>query len=702
MLLHSVRVRDFLGIKTADVALHDFNVLYGANGAGKTSLVDAVFHVLTGASLRGSTLPELVRQGARSFDVEIIVEDTAGKPVSLMRRRARSGKGECFVDGVLTGETEFVATVERVVGSSIRAIVSVLRAGALLELRPSDLLSLLAGLSGATFDADAIAEAVGEEAATAAAGMRIPLPVSLEGFAGVEQRAVTIRQEQKLIAESLRNDLARMPVLSVPEGATEASLATTLRGLRARRDVALRTQPAADAHAAGAYEAKMVALRERRAVLDAVPAADAAEHGKALATLTAATGEKATATRAVSDATREVERLTLLAAGSIDWPTGAAKNIEAQLAHAEADALTAARTAERITTEGKRLRALADSVTAGVDCPTCATHLTIEHKTKLEADVESLHTESRAAQQALRTATELVTTRRGIAAETKAVAARQQAQRQLEQATIARDTAKLAETTAATRHQVAVEREAAARPAAVAAAKFADARREIAQVDAALAVPPPVVPVAVAREDVGALDAQIATAEVHASALVTNAEIARAQAKLDQAIALIADADFVAKACGPRGARARLLAAAVGPFLEAANTALAQLAPGFAVEVETDPTKDFGFVVVRGEGDACTRLRPSQLSDGERMRVLYVLQLAIVRLADVPLLVLDRAEMIDETGKKALKRLAAACSAEGIQIAMLTCAAPPPVAPDGLNAWVIDNGSARPIATRAA
>jgi hypothetical protein len=151
------------------------------------------------------------------------------------------------------------------------------------------------------------------------------------------------------------------------------------------------------------------------------------------------------------------------------------------------------------------------------------------------------------------------------------------------------------------------------------------------------------------------------------------------------------DADLVAKACGPKGARAQLIAAACGPFLDAANAALARLANGFVVGLETDG--ELAFVVERG----AARLRPAQLSEGEKTRLRWVLQYAAARLAGVGLLVLDHAELLDETGARGAKALAGECAAEGMQVLMLSCKAPPASVPAGVSAYVMETGRSRPI-----
>jgi energy-coupling factor transporter ATP-binding protein EcfA2 len=283
-MLRSIRIRDFLGITIADIAFDAFNVLYGPNGAGKTTVAEAILHVLTGETLRGGKLPELVRQGARSFEVELVLADDgyAKKGTHLMRRRTRSGKGETFVNGVEVKDAEFAAHVQELLGASPVAIGSALRAGALLEVKPAELLALLAGLSEAEFTPAAIAEAFPKEAKDAAARLALSLPGTLDGFALVESRAIAARQDHFRAVESLAGDIARLPEVNgtrLAQGASlsDADIDARAQELRRKRDAALRSQPAAAAHEQGARDEKIRALKATIVDLEKMTPAAAVE-----------------------------------------------------------------------------------------------------------------------------------------------------------------------------------------------------------------------------------------------------------------------------------------------------------------------------------------------------------------------------------------------------------------------------------------
>ena len=62
MLVTRLRLRDFRSYESADVALGErLTVVHGANGAGKTNLLEALYFGCTGRSCRTSNEREVVR-----------------------------------------------------------------------------------------------------------------------------------------------------------------------------------------------------------------------------------------------------------------------------------------------------------------------------------------------------------------------------------------------------------------------------------------------------------------------------------------------------------------------------------------------------------------------------------------------------------------------------------------------------------------
>src|SRR2546423_8725902 len=80
MHLTRVRLRDFRNYERGEVELAPgLNVVAGANGAGKTNLLEAVYFGLTARSCRTSNEREMVRLGTRvaRVEVEVAAEDGA-------------------------------------------------------------------------------------------------------------------------------------------------------------------------------------------------------------------------------------------------------------------------------------------------------------------------------------------------------------------------------------------------------------------------------------------------------------------------------------------------------------------------------------------------------------------------------------------------------------------------------------------------
>jgi DNA replication and repair protein RecF len=116
MLVTRLRLRDFRSYASADVALGErLTVVHGANGAGKTNLLEALYFGCTGRSCRTSNEREVVR-----FDAEAARVEVAG--------RDRDGEHELSV-GFAPGEAKRFkvdgAPVERLLDAPARPLVSV-------------------------------------------------------------------------------------------------------------------------------------------------------------------------------------------------------------------------------------------------------------------------------------------------------------------------------------------------------------------------------------------------------------------------------------------------------------------------------------------------------------------------------------------------------------------------------------------------
>jgi DNA replication and repair protein RecF len=116
MLVTRLRLRDFRSYASADVALGErLTVVHGANGAGKTNLLEALYFGCTGRSCRTSNEREVVRFDAAAARVEVAGRDRDGAhdlSVGFAPGEAKRLK----VDG---------APVERLLDAAVRPLVSV-------------------------------------------------------------------------------------------------------------------------------------------------------------------------------------------------------------------------------------------------------------------------------------------------------------------------------------------------------------------------------------------------------------------------------------------------------------------------------------------------------------------------------------------------------------------------------------------------
>lgn len=632
MRIESVSIRDFCGIQNVDLQLAGLTLLYGVNGAGKSSVLDAIRHALTG-DLRGEIVADVIRQGAKKATVEVMFGERTGvATVTTPRGRSVS------VDGVEIPTKEAPAAIATTTGASVEAIRAALASGAILSMKPDARLALLAAITGAKFDKATIA---GELAGVDLLGN--DSPSSLTELRLLADRAVAARKEAKRRKDDAEQDYAHVPLVApaiAAKATNEADVIARLAELRRRRDVSLiQANPA------------------RLAELDA----EIAKHGpsKLPSVSPAAAGERMVrAEAALKDALRlvaDLEARAVPAAGpSLDDATRAV-----DLARAEAAA--ARKALDLARAEYGRRAAIVEAVKDGGCCDTCGQALTdallgtakdaldtakSEGKAKADADA--------AAQARLAQAEQALLSARHTEAARKAAADLVIAKKAVPEAEAAFVKAT---------DEYRKLREAAA---------TADAHNARIDERARLLTP--------SADNVTLLEAEILELEAVWTAFRPLADAARLKKSIADAEARVIAADQLEKRC--LEARASIVSKAIAPFTKAANDALALIAPGLTVEVDGEVSITVG------------RLSIDRLSDGERMRVLYALQLAVTRLAGVRLLVLDRVEVVDDVGRGALKKLAAACADEGIQVVMLTCATAPSVLPPAVRGYVIQGGRA--------
>ncbi len=107
-MIRFFRATDFRCLESAELTLSaDFNLIYGANASGKTSLLEALAYLGRGKSFRGASTHNLVRHGSEEFVLFGQVARGAGSS-SIGVRNSRAGL-EVRVDGASNGGSAALA-----------------------------------------------------------------------------------------------------------------------------------------------------------------------------------------------------------------------------------------------------------------------------------------------------------------------------------------------------------------------------------------------------------------------------------------------------------------------------------------------------------------------------------------------------------------------------------------------------------------
>jgi DNA replication and repair protein RecF len=126
LTLRSFSCTDFRCLASAQLELDErFNLVYGANASGKTSLLEAIAYLGRGKSFRGAPTEQLVRHGATEF---------------LLRGRIRTGIREIPV-GVRNGRSGLEISVDGDRNGGVAALAEALP----LQVVDPDVHSLVAG-----------------------------------------------------------------------------------------------------------------------------------------------------------------------------------------------------------------------------------------------------------------------------------------------------------------------------------------------------------------------------------------------------------------------------------------------------------------------------------------------------------------------------------------------------------------------------
>ena len=70
MVLEKISLQNFRSYEKTEFVFTNRNVVIGANGSGKSNLIEAVYMLATGKSFRAERDEEMVRYGEKMFNVQ--------------------------------------------------------------------------------------------------------------------------------------------------------------------------------------------------------------------------------------------------------------------------------------------------------------------------------------------------------------------------------------------------------------------------------------------------------------------------------------------------------------------------------------------------------------------------------------------------------------------------------------------------------
>ena len=91
MTLETLKITDFRCLEAVEVELDQrYNLIFGANASGKTSLLEAIAYLGRGRSFRGANTNEVIRHGSTEFLLQGKVM-VAGRSIPIGIRNSRKG-----------------------------------------------------------------------------------------------------------------------------------------------------------------------------------------------------------------------------------------------------------------------------------------------------------------------------------------------------------------------------------------------------------------------------------------------------------------------------------------------------------------------------------------------------------------------------------------------------------------------------------
>lgn len=252
----NVQIENFRRIRQAQIITRKpVNLLVGANGAGKTSILDAIRWAILGAACKPEgpnlTFRDFATHGSKASEVSMDMT-VAGKQIGLTRRfTASQHRAQLIIDGEPHpgNLSDMEAALYGLLGGQVDRVKALLDGRAWFTMPPAEQRKTLARLSGCDWDLAALREKLLEKHDSTSAVIRNFDNISpeLAGISGVElvEKAVEVASERRrlanrdaesertrLVAERERLEQLAEQCGALPdESATETSLQDKLASL---------------------------------------------------------------------------------------------------------------------------------------------------------------------------------------------------------------------------------------------------------------------------------------------------------------------------------------------------------------------------------------------------------------------------------------------------------------------------------------
>ena len=99
--LTQLKIQNFRNLNNVDIEISsNFNIFYGRNGAGKTSLLEAIYYLGLGRSFRSSPLRSIINYTADRFSIFILLKtDTDSFSLTAGIERSYNGGRHIKLEG---------------------------------------------------------------------------------------------------------------------------------------------------------------------------------------------------------------------------------------------------------------------------------------------------------------------------------------------------------------------------------------------------------------------------------------------------------------------------------------------------------------------------------------------------------------------------------------------------------------------------